>query len=513
MNSYFDTKKIKEIVIYTFIFGIIAHGFFYFNADFTHDSLYGIVGISAIDEMNISIGRFLLPLYLKVRGYVASPALIGFIGLLFVGLSSYMIIDLLKIKNNVLVIITSAILVTNYSITVTNATYINDSDPYYISLFFAVLTVFILKKFKGFYKVFSIASIVISIGLYQAYFQVAIFLLMILAILQIMNLEETKDIIKENLINLGYIFVGVIVYYILYKLIVIITNVETWTGYNAIPELSYYFNFEKIIIMFRYMLDIEKQWFIGKNNHHAQVVHIINILFMFIILFTIAYKTIKNKLPIKSIVLEAIILLLMPIGMNIIGFLCDLYEHEVMTYSFFLFYAFAIVMIEMLVDDIKLNKYIRYSINGVSCICLLFLILSNCIYSNEMYLEKNLIVKSTQSLMTRVIDRMEQTEGYKLGETPVVFIGSPVQTKYNYYRTGFLNTAEATNVYNAITYYQTYESYFNEYLGYPVNLLDIVAEYNYAELPEVKAMPCFPEKGSVAFVGDTLVVKFAWDEE
>lgn len=40
------------------------------------------------------------------------------------------------------------------------------------------------------------------------------------------------------------------------------------------------------------------------------------------------------------------------------------------------------------------------------------------IYANQMYLKKDLEYDATLSVMTRVVDRIEQVEGYIPGETP-----------------------------------------------------------------------------------------------
>lgn len=37
---------------------------------------------------------------------------------------------------------------------------------------------------------------------------------------------------------------------------------------------------------------------------------------------------------------------------------------------------------------------------------------------------------------------------------------------------------------------------------------EIVDEEAYADLPEVQAMPHYPEAGSIRIIGDTVVVKF-----
>ncbi len=512
MMALIDKDKFKKIMIYTFIFGFIAHGYMYMNGDYTHDSLYGIVGITPIDEMNLSIGRFLIPLYLKVRGYVASPLLIGVLITLFVGISSYIIIDLLEIKNELLKICVSAILITNYTITVTNATYLNDSDPYCLSLLFAVLSIFCFKKLKKYWKLLGIPCLVMCIGLYQAYFQVALFLLMIIAIKELLTQTNTKEIVKDNLITLVYMFIGVVIYYIIYKLVLKVTGYDAGNLYNAIPDLSFYLDFERIISFFKYMILKEREWFVGKNNHHRRLILVINLIFVALSVYSIAFVAIKNKISKGRKALIIVILLLMPLGMNVIGLLCDMYEHEVMTYSFFLAYALVVMVFEIYQEN-KGDKKVQKIIGSLShkgiCLCFSILVLSNCIYSNEMYYEKHLVVQSTDMLMTRVIDRMEQMDGYELGVTPVVFIGQPSQSGYNYYRSGFLNTAEGTNVYTSISYYQTYESYFKEYLGYPINLLDIGVSCDMGEIEEIIEMPCFPAKGSVAYYNDILVVKIA----
>lgn len=506
MEKQINKSLLKESMIYSFIFGLVAHGFMYLNADFTHDSLYGIVGIPEIDTMNISIGRFLLPQYLKIRGYVASPLLIGVIGIAFIALSTYLLIDLFEIKNKFIKLFLSAIMVTNYTVTITNATYINDSDPYYASLFFAILAVYALVKDKKIGAIVGIISTFLSIGLYQAYFQVSVLLLMIIVVLRLLNNEDYKRVLLDALRIIACLFVGVITYYVVYKVSLSVAGISASTGYNGIPELSKYFDLKIISGYFKNSIEYEVTWFCGKNHHHQKLIFITNLVLvisMFCCMISISKE--KNTKAI-NLVTMSLVIVLMPIGMNFLCILSQGYEHEVMTFSFFIIYVLILKPIEFFVTSGKKDIVNKCFIFIISVLCG-YMIFSNCIYSNEMYLEKHLVVENTLSTMTRVLDRMEQIDGYEVGKTPVVFIGTPIQSKLEKERYGFLNTGEATNVYSAITYYETYYSYFERYLGYPINLLSIVDEYNYGAMQEVKEMPTFPDKGSVAFVGDTLVVK------
>ena len=51
-------------LLWTFVFGLLAHGFAYFNANFSHDALYQL---TADDDLwQVSLGRFLQPVWLSL---------------------------------------------------------------------------------------------------------------------------------------------------------------------------------------------------------------------------------------------------------------------------------------------------------------------------------------------------------------------------------------------------------------------------------------------------------------
>ena len=92
-------------------------------------------------------------------------------------------------------------------------------------------------------------------------------------------------------------------------------------------------------------------------------------------------------------------------------------------------YLFAIILI----DDLD-----KHSVTKKIQIFLLFLLLlNNIIYSNQLYLKKDLEFKSTLSVMTRVIDRIEQTEGYEVGVTPIAIVGDLNSSALSVKRFGF----------------------------------------------------------------------------
>ena len=89
-----------------------------------------------------------------------------------------------------------------------------------------------------------------------------------------------------------------------------------------------------------------------------------------------------------------------------------------MTFSFGLLYLLAVLFLQELPHN-KTQKFLRYAAYtamGLGIWC-------NVIYANQSYLKVALEEKATDALMVRVIDRLEQTEGYVPGETPIAVVG------------------------------------------------------------------------------------------
>ena len=113
---------------------------------------------------------------------------------------------------------------------------------------------------------------------------------------------------------------------------------------------------------------------------------------------------------------------------------------------------------------------------------------------------------ATVSLFTRVIDRIEETEGYVPGVTPVAFSGSLFNNSLlTHGRKGYewfvgIEAGAARYDYTASW---TTRQYILNYLNYPMNIVAAPAP------EETAAMPVFPYDGSIGWVGDTIVVKLA----
>lgn len=111
---------------------------------------------------------------------------------------------------------------------------------------------------------------------------------------------------------------------------------------------------------------------------------------------------------------------LFPFGCNFVYFISQGMEHDLMTFSF----AVApLLVFPLLSMDEEVGGGLLTKRKNVVYACFALTVFSNVIFANQIYVKKDLEAKSTLSVVTRIIDRIERTEGYVAGETEVCIIG------------------------------------------------------------------------------------------
>ena len=160
-----DWKLLKIILISTLIFIVCAHGFCYTNLNFSHDSMrtYFWTRYDTVD-----IGRYLIPIFLIIKGKYYPPLLVGIITYICVSIICYLLVKMFNIKRKTSIVLTTAIMATASTLTLLNATYIDFSDSYVFCLLLTTIGAYLWRKYKyGF--IFSIGFLFLSLGIYQPY--------------------------------------------------------------------------------------------------------------------------------------------------------------------------------------------------------------------------------------------------------------------------------------------------------------------------------------------------------
>lgn len=196
----------------------------------------------------------------------------------------------------------------------------------------------------------------------------------------------------------------------------------------------------------------------SRNRGHQNAV-LANFVILSSAVFLFIKLAIQNKLSKINKVFLTVLVLLFPFGFNFVYFISQGMEHELMTFSFSVVPLFALWLLNSATLKKKFIKIVVY-------LSFTVIIVNGIIFANQCYVKKHLERQSTLSIVTRLIDRIEQTEEYVPGETQVSFVGkiedNPVliQRRAGFNYNGVGNTVWATATYNI-------EQYVQEFLAYP----------------------------------------------
>lgn len=502
-------ETLSTTMLATFAWGLVAHGYCYFNLLFSHDSLMVYQNDYRIQLTN---GRFLHLLYWKLRGHIYAPALVGFLSLFYLGLAIWLILELLDIRKKGPVLALTGILTTNMTVILLNATFLHEADIYMLSLLFSVGAVYVSRILNG--KIRGGVLIACSLALYQSFYQVAVFLFMILAVLDLLRGEKTEKVIRDGLRSVVMLIGGMLLYYGAFRIILKITGAGVSEYYNSMTRVGAFDSLGAVMKTvwgtYRYVF----QWYLHPFGANSRFVGLVNALVLCFTLVSAAVVAMKRRIGSASVALLAVLFMLMPFGMNVIYFISNGLEHGLMIYSLFLLYPFcqcladAVLELPEVSEKLTAWKAETWASRSV-CVLVLLLVADNLIFGNQTYLKKDLEYRNTMSIMTRIVDRMEQVPGYTLGETPVMVIGYLPENPLSQDRQGLSDGGVGLTSNVGVTYYETIEWFFGNILAYPVELVNPEEAAELGIEQAIAAMPCYPAKDSCQMMEGCLVVKLS----
>ena len=503
LGQRLDIPKLKWIALCVFCFGLVAHGYCFFNANFSHDILWDLYEESP-DSM-IGFGRYLRPVYRLLRGNFTLPAFNGFGELVFMVCSAYLLTELLDIRSKGLVLLTCGVLITNSTVSLMNATFLHDADAYGFALVMALLGVWVaVNRKRG--LLLSIPFFFVSLGIYQAYINSAIYLFLMLALLALLKGTPVKQVYIQTIQRMLSIAAAMVLYFIGHILVLKITGIAENGSYNNVTSVAAS-GFSEIFSRLYHLFYAEAGWFLFPSSFRVVLVRVVNLLLLTLAGVSLWSLGRQSKLKAAGWLGILGILALMPLGMNAVALLSDV-SHSITIFSFFLSYPLVFALAERYLQlpipsrRAGTARILAYLLTGI-------MLFDNCLYSNTAYLKKQLEADATLSVFTRVLERMEATEGYVPTETPVAIIGSLSDSPMSVPREGFPDNGLGISTNYSTTYLTTHQKYIGYYLGYPAVFASGSQQWEMENNHQVLEMPLFPAPGSIQMVEGVMVVKFS----
>lgn len=534
-NKYrYLTREIAFTVGATVIWYLFAHGYRFANNIYSHDALLDICQNDS--AWQIALGRFVQPVLLFLRGGLCSSWLISFCALVWICLGNCLLVHLLKIKHLIAVVIITGVMVCNPTLISANAAFLPWVDFYGLALFLSIFGIWLCKRGGWRCSICGVVSLMLSMGIYQAYICVSIVLVMILLLQAAQENEDRKAVLKRAACYGGALLLSAILYFLAWKIFLSVFDIWTADTYNGMASLGdysevsllsllgmvygqvfqYFWNPDTFVTMMFKGVSLSIVW--------KYLLRCVNIVVAAGLIWNVAAINLKRKTKLWQRWFQAGILLLLPAGMNFVCIMSKSVAHTLMVYAFTLLYVLAAAMAEagclQEADGLqkagslqkaggfdgkdgfrRISPGWRRMLVWLPVLCVIW---SNVVYANQVYLKKELQERAMTSLMTRIVAEIEGTEGYVPGVTPVAFSGSFENSPYLQQLEGF----EELLPYGMGRTTLTYSGTDYAFLKFEVSVL-----MNYTRIeaanPEVMDMPTYPSPGSIGYVGDILVIKIS----
>lgn len=503
-------RKLIFSVGFTFLWGMVAHAYGLLNSIFSHDSLNALVAGMPEHKMKIALGRFMATVYrLCFRKGIAMPWLIGIVALLLIGISVYLTCRMLDLESIWEIALVSGFYAANLTVTALIGTYVHDLDIDMFALLFAVLSVWCWDRYRyGFLS--GIVLLAGSLGFYQAYVSVALVLMILLSIRSCIRKEKTILILRKGLLGILMTVLAGLMYSALVSVSCRLTHVSL-SSRDGIDLQTVAGRFGASVL--KNVAGAYGEWFrkafssVPVYPDWLQAV-LISVL-MGIMLASLAVVAVREKQDWKTILLEMVLVLLIPLASNALSVLGKEGMPDLLMFSAYCFFVLVVFLVSCAYRTLPGKGCFGMRVAAV--VCMLTLLWGNVQTSNILYLKKDLERQSALSTMTRVVDKIETFPEYIMNETPVAFFGKYPQRTVRGFEdmiqiegAGFSGTITSSH---PLSYFNIYQAYCNYILNCNIRICEDEVWYHLLETPELEQMPCYPEEGCMQIIEETLVVK------
>lgn len=542
-NNFSQSKQLyKRIFISTFIIGVFTHLFVFVNKFYNNDDI-AYIGRTEVDHL--STGRWFLNILTKLSSDYSMPWVIGILSLFFLALTAVVLCSILQTKNFYSGTLIGGLLVT-YPSNAGNFGYMFLADGYSEGIFLSVLGVYFLRSFsnckrdsiiKGAISAFCLA---LSLSVYQAYFCIAIGLILICLIsdctMDILDSRLWINTLKKGIRYLAVLTGALSIYLITVFISLHLTGTQlsSYQNINNAATLSFesliqgFYNAYKNFILFIQTKDF------GNYNSNLFAAHLGMVITSICLGGYTLYRKLKPCIQAaektedhiysrmvnigggvyKNLAILFLLILLLPAAIESIYLIASQGEnlHLLTKYSRVLWYIVYVKLMDGVCHII--NKKIWYKTAALITAVTIF---QNYLVCNICYYRMQITYNSVYSMLTRMAVRIEESPGFTYDSVVWVAADGDNPSLTKNLVPGFSETRRMTGISKEGDLMLSEQSIYNMMRG------SIHLEYQIPEEKQRKIivatkqfadMPIYPAEGSVQWIKGTLVVKISdWKED
>lgn len=499
----FDWARLKWCFAATALCMLLAHGFAWFNLFPSHD---GTILFFDADVVMLQLGRWVELLYFRfVRGRINAPWLNGAFTIVWTSLAVYLVGKLLQLGKKATIAL-CAVFSTAISVTLLYATYYDKTDLYACAMFLAVWGVYAVRRFRCRWwgVLFCSGCLCLAMGLYQGYIEFAIGLFLICLLRDCLTEDLAwAEYLRRGVTAVVSLLLGGVLYAVSLKVVLAYKHLELIDSDNGLQQMSR----AGVADYLARLPGAYKQVFttlLGYDVWNNRGMRLATAVCLLLGLACLVLALCKK--PLRAAVQVIILLVLLPLGLNVVYLLSEKHPTLLMLYPVYLVYALVLLLTGLEPDTIP------RSAAWLACLLCAFIAVQNVIYANGAYTYRKLVYENTRAQVYTIMAKVEDLPGYVEGETPVVFSGDFTDSNFTYHNDliRLYEEGETGLSGSAITYDGTIKWWFGNIMGSSAKVVNTQAELDaWAENPAVQAMPSYPASGCIAMVDGAAVIKLS----
>lgn len=495
------------VLISTAVFGLAAHLFAYTNLSLIHDSVLQVIADDI--ALDITTGRLGDTVIRFLRGFVSASWLIGMISIVSFALAAYIVCLTLDIKRPAVAVTVSALMVTFPAVALFNC-YMFSADIFAIHVLLSCLSVYLANRGKyGF--VYGTIVLFISLTIYQASLCVAASLSLIVLILALLrNGTGPKQVFFQALKCLVMLLVATAAYYAFWMLSLRLFDLEL-LEYSGMNQVGRFYSLGHVLRLIATVYKNVAHFFLVPWKYYsifpiyaaaALLAGLAVTLFRMIRMLRLLED--KRTMVLRILLLVGFVLIL-PIAMDTMFILSNgSGTHFMQRYSFIMPWLFMLAAGEMYAgyapDKRRVLSFAASCVVALSCV---FSVYNGVYGANATYLNMQLMYDSALSTVTRIVDRIEGTEGFTYA-TPVIVVGV-ARGRGSLDDFHWCDDALAAGNDSALTYGDNMCAFIKNVCPE----LNVINGAAFASRDDVAAMPMFPQAGCTMWVNNGLLIKLS----
>ena len=496
-----DWARLKICFAATALCMLLAHGFAWFNLFPSHD---GTIVVFDADVVMLQLGRWVELSYFRfLRGRVNNPWLNGAYTVFWTSLAMYLASSLLQLGRKATAAV-CGVFSTAISVTLLYATYYDKTDVYTCAMFLAFLGVYAVRCCRRPWLgvVLCGGCLCLSMGLYQGYIEFAIGLFLLCLLRDCLTRDlPWADYLRQGFTSVAALLLGGVLYAVSMKAVLAYKHLELIDSYNGLQQMGR----GGPVVWLSRLPGAYKQVFatlLGYDVWNNRGMRLATALCLLLALACLVLAL--RRKPRRVLAQTAILLVLLPLGLNVVFLLSEQAPTLLMLYPVYLVYALVLLLTE--------TDTAPRSAAWLACVLCAFLTLENVIYANGAYTYRKLVYEHTRGQVYTIMAKVQDLPGYVEGETLVVFSGDFTDSNFTYHNDLLRQYEEGDTGLSgsAITYDGTIKWWFANIMGSGARVVNTQAELDaWAENPAVQAMPSYPASGCIAMVDGAAVIKLS----